>query len=682
MVQYRIVTKHTLLEVYLMNPIIKDMTLEEKAFFLTGSASMATKAIERLGIESQNLADGPHGIRSKREANCTHFPNLCNLGSCWDVDNARLMGEAIANDCIEHGINMILGPGVNIKRYMLCGRNFEYVSEDPVLAGEIAAGYIQGVESKGVATSLKHYALNNQEKHRVDVSADIDERTLREIYLRPFEIAVKKANPTSVMCAYNKVNSVWCSENRQLLTEILKEEWGYEGIVVSDWYAVHNIVKAISAGLDLQMPHNWLIYEQLKKGLDNGEITMEQIDNAVDRVLKFALREKPQKGEYDRDKQHQIAREVASKGIVLLKNDNKTLPLTEEKYKKIAVVGEYAVKPLISGQGSAEVLQKPEYVDNPLEELKKLLPNTEFVYGEFYKKASFSSEMLWAKLGEFGKFIEGSDVVLIFVGAQESEDTEKFDRRTPFMNPNYDMYVEFAIQSGKKVVLVCQSGGVMVFDDYMKKADSIVQMWLGGEAAGGAIADVLTGKLNPQGKLSETFPTRVRNDFEYPGNGLYTEYSEKLNVGYRYYDRHPDEIVFPFGHGLSYTDFEYSDLVITNDNGIKASFKVKNVGDVFGTEIAQLYISDPVSTVPKPVKELRKFQKVELDSGEEKVITFDIEERDLAYYNVSLHRYVAEDGRYDVLIGSSSRDIRLTASFIHENQKDYTIHRVGEDAIG
>ena len=665
-----------------MNPIVKDMTLEEKAFLLTGAASMATKAIERLGIESQNLADGPHGIRSKREENCTHFPNLCNLGSCWDVDNARLMGEAIANDCIEHGINMILGPGVNIKRFMLCGRNFEYISEDPVLAGEIAAGYIQGVESKGVATSLKHFALNNQEKYRVDVSVDIDERTLREIYLRPFEIAVKKANPTSIMCAYNKVNSVWCSENRQLLTEILKEEWGYEGIVVSDWYAVHNIVKAISAGLDLQMPHNWLIYEQLKKGLDNGEITMEQIDNAVDRVLKFALREKPTKGEYDRDRQHQIAREVASKGIVLLKNDNKTLPLTEEKYKKIAVVGEYAVKPLISGQGSAEVLQKLEYVDDPLEELKKLLPNTEFVYGEFYKKASFSTEMLWAKLGEFGKFIEGSDVVLIFVGAQESEDTEKFDRRTPFMNPNYEMYVEFAIKSGKKVVLVCQSGGVMVFDDYMKKADSIVQMWLGGEASGGAIADVLTGKLNPQGKLSETFPTRVRDDFEYPGNGLYTEYSEKLNVGYRYYDRHPEEIVFPFGHGLSYTDFEYSDLVITDDNGIKASFKVKNVGDVFGTEIAQLYISDPISTVPKPIKELRKFQKIELQPGEEKVVTLDIEERDLAYYNVSLHRYVAEDGRYDVLVGSSSRDIRLTASFIHENQKDYTIHRIGEDAIG
>jgi beta-glucosidase len=484
------------------------------------------------------------------------------------------------------------------------------------------------------------------------------------------------------MCAYNKVNSVWCSENRHLLTEILKEEWGYEGIVVSDWGAVHDIVKAISAGLDLQMPHNWLIYEELKAGLDKGEITMDQINNAVDRVLKFATRKKPEKGNYDRDKQHKIAREVASKGIVLLKNDNKTLPLTEEKYKKIAVVGEYAVNPLISGQGSAEVLQKPEYIDNPLEELKKLLPNTEFKYGEFYKKASYSPEMLWPKLGEFGKFIEDSDIVLIFVGAQESEDTEKFDRRTPFMNPNYDMYVEAAVKSGKKVVVVCQSGGVMILDDYMKKADSIVQMWLGGEASGGAVADVLTGKFNPQGKLSETFPTRVRDDFECPGNGLYIEYLEKLNVGYRYYDRHPEEIVYPFGHGLSYTDFEYSDLVITNDNGVKASFKVKNVGDVFGTEIAQLYISDPVSTVPKPIKELRKFAKVELLPGEEKTVTFNIDERDIAYYNVSLHRYVAEDGRYDVLVGSSSRDIRLTASFMHENKKDYTIKRTGEDMIG
>lgn len=665
-----------------MNPKVVELTFEEKALLLTGAASMNTAAVDRLGIEAQSLADGPHGVRLSQEKNCTHFPNLCNLGSCWDVDNAYRMGQAIADDCIEHDIHMILGPGINIKRYMLCGRNFEYLSEDPVLSGELAAGYINGVESRGVATSLKHFAVNNQEKYRIEASADVDERTLREIYLRGFEIAVKKSNPTSIMCAYNKVNSIWCSENKHLLTQILKDEWGYKGFVVSDWGAVHDICKAIRAGLDLQMPRNAKIFDQLKAGIEKGDVTMEEIDRAVDRVLRFVTRPKPEKTLYDREKQHAVAREIAAKGMVLLKNENGVLPLTEEKYKKIAVVGEYGVRPLISGQGSAEVLQMPEYIDNPMEELQRLMPGTEFVYNECYKKASFSSEMLWPKLGAFKTFVRDCDAVLMFMGSQESEDTEKFDRRTPFMNPNYSMYVEAALSVGKKVVVICQSGGAMIFDEQTKRAHAIVQMWLGGEASGGAIADILTGKVNPQGKLSETFPTKMRTDFEYPGNGLYMEYSEKLNVGYRYYDRHVDEICYPFGHGLSYTTFAYSNLALVNDNGWKATFRIKNTGDVFGTEIAQLYISDPVSTVPKPVKELKKFAKVELCPGEEKEVTFDIQEDDLAYFNVSLHRWVAEDGKYQVLIGSSCRDIRLEGTLMHENHKDYTIVRTGEDMIG
>ncbi|MBR4872959.1 MAG: glycoside hydrolase family 3 C-terminal domain-containing protein [Clostridia bacterium] len=643
---------------------------------------MSTAAIERLGVDGQSLADGPHGVRIPVENNCTHFPNLCNLGSCWDVENAYRMGQAIADDCIEHGVRMILGPGINIKRYMLCGRNFEYLSEDPVLSGELAAGYINGVESQGVATSLKHFAVNNQERYRIEASADVDERTLREIYLRGFEIAVKKSNPTSVMCAYNKVNSVWCSEHHQLLTEILKDEWGYEGLVVSDWGAVHDICKAIRAGLDLQMPRNAKIFEHLKEGIERGDVTMEEIDRAVERVLRFVTRPRPEKKPYDRDAQHAIAREIAAKGIVLLKNEKETLPLTEEKYKRIAVVGEYGVNPLVSGQGSAEVLQKPEYVDNPMQELQRLMPHTEFVYNECYKKASFSQEMLWPKLGAFKTFVKECDAVLMFVGAQESEDTEKFDRRAPFMNPNYGMYVEAAVSTGKKVVVICQSGGAMIFDNEIRKAQAIVQMWLGGEASGGAIADVLTGKINPQGKLSETFPTKMRTDIEYPGNGLYMEYAEKLNVGYRYYDRHPDEICYPFGHGLSYTTFAYSHLSFVKEDGWKATFRIRNTGTVFGTEIAQVYISDPVSTVPKPLKELKKFVKVELQPGEEKEVAVEIEERDLAYFNVSLHRWVAEDGKYQVLIGSSSRDIRLEGTLMHENKKDYTIVRTGEDMIG
>ncbi|MBO5735196.1 MAG: glycoside hydrolase family 3 C-terminal domain-containing protein [Clostridia bacterium] len=666
-----------------MKTILSQLTLEEKAALLTGAASMATAEISRLGIKGKNLADGPHGVRSNREDNCTHFPNLCCLGASWDVEAAYKMGKGIGDDCIEHDVQMILGPGVNIKRTPLCGRNFEYVSEDPVLAGEIVAGYIRGAEDQGVATCLKHYAMNNQEKYRLDASVDADERTMREIYLRPFEIAVEKGNPTGIMCAYNKVNSIWCSENKQLLTEILKEEWGYEGMVVSDWGAVHNIAKAVAAGLDLEMPNNWIILEQLKAGLENGDVTMEQIDAAVERVLPFATRAIPEKKPYDRDAQHSLVREIAAGSIVLLQNRDEVLPLTSEKYKKIAVVGEYAVNPLYSGQGSAEVLQTPEYTDSPLEELKKLLPETEFLYGEYYQKAAYSKEMLWPKLGEFMDFARQADAVLLFVGAQESEDTEKFDRRTLRMNPNYDMYVEAAIRTGKPTIVVCQSGSAVVFDEDTRNAHAIVQMWLAGEAAGGAIADVLTGKVNPSGKLSETFPKEPRTDLQYPGNGHYIEYTERFRVGYRYYDLHPEEILFPFGHGLSYTSFWYSNLSVEKkEDGWQVSFDVTNNGSLYGAEVAQLYICDPVSTVPKPVKELKKFKKLRLAPGETQSVSFTLTERDLSYYNVSLHRWVAEDGKYHILVGSSSQDIRLQGTILHTNGKDYTIRRVGVDMIG
>ena len=665
-----------------MDKILSKLTFEEKALLLSGAARMSTTEIERLGIPAKNFADGPHGVRHGVEENCTHLPNLCSLGSSWDIENAYKMGQAIADDCIEHDVDMILGPGINIKRNILCGRNFEYVSEDPVLSGEIGAAYINGVQSNGVGTSLKHYALNSQEKYRQETSADVDERTLREIYLKGFEIAVKKSNPTSVMCAYNKVSSIWCSENRQLLTEILRDEWGYKGYVVSDWGAVHDICKAVCAGLDLQMPKNPDIVEQLRAGIEKGKITIEQIDAAVMRILNFASQKKPERKPYDRDKQHRIAREIAAKGIVLLKNEKNILPLTSDKYKKITVIGEYADKPLIAGQGSAEVLQKPEYIDSPYEELKKLLPDTEIIYREMYKKGAFSPVMLWPGIRPFRDSLRDNDAIILFVGSQESEDTEKFDRRTAQINPNFDMYINAAIETGKPVIVVCQSGSAMIFDDWNKKAGAVVQMWLGGEASGGAIADVLTGKVNPQGKLSETFPTKLRTDFEYPGNGDYLEYTDKLNVGYRYYDKHPEEICYPFGHGLSYTSFEYGNVKILTENGTRVEFTVKNTGGVFGTEIVQMYVQDPISTMPKPIKELKQFKKVELMPGEEATVVFEITDEDLSYYNTALHKWLVENGKYNILIGSSSRDIRLCASIIYNDNDDYTMKRTGEDMIG
>ncbi len=660
--------------------IREQMTFEEKATFLTGALQMRTYAIERLGIPAVTFADGPHGVRKTLDENCTHFPNLCNLGSSWSTETAYQMGSALADDCIEHNVNTLLGPGLNIKRHILCGRNFEYLSEDPVLSGQMAAAYINGLQEKGVSACAKHFAVNSQEEDRREISAEIDERTLREIYLKSFQVMLDHSNPDSIMCAYNKVGGVWCSENPLLLNEILKKEWQYDGMVISDWGAVQNISRAIHAGLDLQEPRNTKIAEQLTFGLEHGQVTMEEIDQAVERLLNFVLREPLPEQTYDRDAQHQKAREIAADGVVLLKNEGDILPLTPQKYRKITVVGEYAVSPLIGGQGSAEVLQKPEYIDNPLEELKKLLPQVEFQYIEGYKKDQFSSEMLWPKQVSFGEAIADSDLVLYFAGSMVSEDTEKFDRYTPSINPNMDMFISWAREYNKPAAVVLQNGGGLVFGSGLKKAEAIVEMWLAGESAGSAIADVLCGKVNPSGKLSETFPTKLRTDLDYPGNGNYLLYKEGLEVGYRYYDKHPEEILYPFGHGLSYTEFDYSNCQVTED--LTVSFTLKNAGNVAGAEVAQLYVGDPVSNVAKPIKELKKFQKVYLEPGEETTVSFSLSPKDLSYYNISLREWVIENGVYDFYIGSSSQDIRLKISMDYQKPMPYSLQSINKDMIG
>lgn len=663
--------------------LVKEMTFHEKASFLTGSGSMETFPVERLGIPSKKFADGPHGIRLEQDDNCTLFPNLCSVGSSWDTEITEKLGEALGHDCIEHDIDMILAPGINIKKHILCGRNFEYISEDPVVSGEMGAAYINGVQKTGVGTSLKHYALNSQEKHRTVISSEADERTMREIYLKGFEIAVKKSNPTSVMCAYNKVNSIWCGENKYLLTDVLKDAWKYDGFVVSDWGAVHDIVKSVKSGLDLQMPSNPNIEEELKKGLNEGKITMAEIDKAVENLLKFVLKEKPKKLPYDRDKQHKIAHAAAAAGTVLLKNDNNVLPLTNKKYKKIAVVGEYAKNPLIFGQGSAEVYPKDEYIDSPLECLKENLENVEIKYFEGYKKKEYSDKMLWCQMEEYNKFIEDCDAVVLFVGSMVSEDTEALDRMSARLNNNFDFFINGALNMKKKTAVVIQSGGALILEDWHKKVDSIVEMFLGGEAAGGAIADILTGKVNPSGKLAETFPNQMRKDLEYPGDGIKVSYDEKLQVGYRYYDKHPEEITFPFGHGLSYTEFSYSDLSLKTDNkNISVSFNLKNTGDTDGAEVVQIYIGDVVSTCTRPIKELKAFKKVFLKADETKKIDISIPIEDLGYYNIMLRDFAVEDGAYKIYVASSSQDIRLCGQIEINGKTPYTTAGSGGDMIG
>lgn len=665
--------------------LILKMTFEEKALILTGGVKdMATADFENHSIPYRQMADGPHGVRSLRENNCTAFPNLCLLAATWDKNMAEKMGNGIAKDCITHDVDMILGPGANIKRTPLCGRNFEYFSEDPILSGEMAGSYIKGVEDYGVGTSLKHFAANNQEKNRQTISVEVDERTLREIYLKSFEIAVKKGNPSSVMCSYNKINSVWAAENKFILDEVLKKEWNYDGFVVSDWGAVQDISRSVHAGLDLQMARNEDIVAQLKDGVEKGKVTIEEIDEAVKRVLNFVLKENKKEIDYNRDEQHKLAQEIASEGIVLLKNDNDVLPLTSKKYKKIAVVGEFATSPLVTGQGSAEVLNLPEYTDSPLEELKKALPECELTYIETYKKSELPKNMLWPFMyEEFIPSLKNFDVVVLFAGSMESEDTEKFDRNTINLNPNYQLFIDALIEENKKAVVVLQSGSALALGEWNNGVDGIVQMYLGGEGSGKAVSDILTGNVNPSGKLPETFPKAVRTDMDYPGDGVKVEYNEKWKVGYRYYDLHTDEIVYPFGHGLSYTQFSYSDLKILKDkDDFKVSVKVKNVGECDGKEVVQLYVGDEVSTVSKPVKELKKFEKISLKKGEEKEISFVLTDEELAYYNVTLHNWVVENGKYNVFVGSSSQDIRLTSSFVYENDMPYTMIQTGKDMIG
>lgn len=662
--------------------ILAQMTLEEKATILTGAQSMLTAGVERLGIAGKNLADGPHGVRDYTPGtNCTTLPSMCAIGATWSKEAAELAGKTMALDCIHDNKQMLLGPGLNIKRNALGGRNFEYVSEDPILTGEIAGHVTKGLEDLGIGTSMKHFALNSHETYRTETSIEIDERTLREIYLRGFEIAIKRGHPTSLMCAYNKIHSLWCSENRMLLTEVLRRDWGYDGMVVSDWGAVHHGAKAVKAGLDLRMPGNPDTIRDVKEAIANGSMTMEELDTAAERVLKFLLKPIPADENYDRDAQHEAARNVAREAICLLRNDRDILPITPKKYKRICVTGEYAVMPYINGQGSAEVFTEPEYVDTPLDCLRRMLPDVEIDYFDYLPRKK-PDRMLWHYFREKMPNIESYDLVLVFTGVAPSDDSEQFDRGTNQLAGYIEDVMRNVTYHNPNCALILCSGCSTFKSPKADLFPAIVQMWPTGEGAGQAIADVLTGAVNPSGKLSETFPTKMRSDIELYGNGLYLEYTEKWRVGYRYYDEHPDEVWFPFGHGLHYTTFDYKNAAVQkNDKGWELSFDLTNSGEMDGAEVVQLYVGDPVSTVSKPVKELKQFEKVFLKAGETKRITFQITDEDLNYYNVALHDWVVENGVYDLYVAASAHDIRLKVSIEYNDPDSYSMQKL-EAMIG
>ena len=670
---------------------MNQMTFEEKCSIINAGSVLSTCKMDKYSIPEINFSDGPHGIR--RLLGNPACPQECNIpggdvcmptasavGASWDTESAYHAGEIIARDCIEEGIDMLLAPGVNMKRTPHCGRNFEYFSEDPYLSGMLGAAFINGTQDKGVGTSLKHFAVNNQEILRGTINAEVDERTLREYYLKAFEVVLENSNPTSVMCSYNKLNGIWASENRYLLTEILKDTWNYEGLVVSDWGAVHDIGKCIKAGLDLQMPGNNNIISDLQTALDKGIIEMSDIDRAVESMLKYIstiLSIKKPKEEYDRSVQHEGAYKAACECITLLRNDNDILPITKAKYKKIAILGEAAKKPVFMGGGSSKVTVEPESVDIPFDFILKNAEGIEcdfipIINDEFLDEGTIRC-IDRCKQNDY-------DAVICFVSNNYGPDceTESFDRDNLKL-PNYlGAVLAKGVSEIENFVIVTQFGSAVLPYGW-EKAKAVVQMWYTGEACGRAIADVLFGKVNPSGKLSETFMLKDRTDLDYPGDGTKVSYTEKWNCGYRYYDKHPEEVWFPFGHGISYTTFEYRDLELSEKSfdsdsfELDVNFKVKNTGDVAGKEVVQLYISPEDTIVDRPVKELRRFAKVSLEPGEEKSVSFKLQSRDFAHFNVCLHDWHVESGSYGILVGASSADLRLKDKIKVYYDSDYTV---------
>lgn len=655
--------------------IISEMTLEEKASLCSGLDFWHTKGVQRLGIPSIRMADGPHGLRKQAEemehlginvsVPATCFPSGATLACSWDRKLIEKVGIALGEECQAEGVSIILGPAVNIKRSPLCGRNFEYLSEDPYLSSQMAEYHIKGVQSQGVGTSLKHFAVNNQEHRRMTVDTIVDERTLREIYLASFEEAVKQAQPWTVMCAYNKVNGEYCSENKYLLTDILKDEWRYEGFVVSDWGAVNERAKGLAAGLELEMPSSRGIGDKkIVKAVKSGLLAEEVLNKAVERLLAVIFKAENNKKEnasYDKDEHHQLAREVAGECMVLLKNEDNILPL--KKNGTIALIGGFAKIPRYQGGGSSHI--NPTKIDNAYDEMVKIAGNSvKIIYTQGYPIDS--DEIDESLINEAKEAVKNTDVAVVFVGLPERYESEGYDRNHMGIPENHKKLIEAVAEVQNNIVVVL-SNGAPIEMPWVDKVKGIVEAYLGGQAVGGAITDILFGITNPCGKLAETFPMKLSHNPSYinfPGEEDKVEYREGLFVGYRYYDVKEIKPLFPFGYGLSYTNFKYTDILVDKNevkdtDTVTVKVKVKNTGSIAGKEIIQLYVRDVESSVIRPLKELKGFEKVELQPGEEKEVSFILDKRSFAYYNVDIKDWYVESGDFEILIGKSSKEIVL-----------------------
>ncbi|MEA3375213.1 MAG: glycoside hydrolase family 3 C-terminal domain-containing protein [Chloroflexota bacterium] len=658
--------------------ILARLTLQEKAALCSGQDFWNLEGVPRTGVPSIAVADGPHGLRKQRHTQdgfvqssnvpATCFPTAVTLASTWDPDLLREVGAAIGEEARAEGVSVILGPGVNIKRSPLCGRNFEYYSEDPYLSSVLATAFVRGVQDMGVGTSLKHFAANNQETRRFSINAIVDERALREIYLASFEHVVKAARPWTVMAAYNRLNGPYCSEHPELLTGILRNEWGYQGLVMSDWGAVNQRVAGLEAGLDLEMPG-------LKNGRDGeiveavreGHLSMEVLDWAVERVLTLVSKAAATglaPDDYDRDAHHHLARRAAGEGAVLLKNEGAVLPLTSDL--SIALIGAFAKSPRYQGGGSSAVT--PTRIDTAYDAIaRRVGAGAMLTYAPGYDPKT--DALAPALIDEAQQVAQEAEIALVFAGLPAFYETEGLDRQHMAMPAQHNSLIEAVAEVNPNTVVVLMNGAPLEMP-WQVKVPAILEAYLGGQAGGAAVARLLYGEVNPSGKLAETFPFRLE---DHPAHAFFTggprtvEYRESIYVGYRCYDTADKPVLFPFGHGLSYTTFSYTDLRLSasqmhDDGEIDVSVTITNTGTRAGREVVQLYVHDVESIVFRPTQELKGFAKVSLEPRKSTTVTIALNRRSFAYWDTGLRDWRVEAGEFEIRVGASSRDIRAVAT--------------------
>lgn len=674
--------------------IVSALTLEEKAGLCSGADSWHTKAIEREGVPSIKMSDGPHGLRVQDHSHNNLFleahravcyPSGSALGASFNRELLHDIGGRLGAEAQAMDVQTILGPAVNMKRSPLCGRNFEYFAEDPHLAGELAAAYVNGVQSQGIGACIKHFAVNNQEYRRMSVSARVSERALREIYLPAFETAVKKSQPWAVMCSYNRINSVYACENEHLLTEILRKEWGFQGIVMTDWGAMNRRREALLAGLNLEMPSsNGENDKKLVQAVRDGLLAEADLDRIVEELLTWINKNLEGKRigvALDLESDHAFARSAAAECAVLLKNENALLPLS--KTETVAFIGGFAAAPRYQGSGSSHI--NSFQVDNALSTARQF---ADVIYAEgFSTTADAEDPDLFAAAIEAAK---AANAAVIFAGLPDSFESEGYDRRHLDLPACQNRLISAVAAVQPRTVVVLHNGSPVTMP-WLDKVSAVLEMYLAGEAAGAAAADLLFGDVSPSGKLAETFPARLEDTpsfLNFPGNADTVDYAEDVYIGYRWYDARKIPALFPFGHGLSYTSFSLEDITIDRQTAgpedlVHVTVKLKNMGDRSGKEVVQLYIAPPADArFCRPVKELKGFQKVLLGAGEEAEVTFELNYRAFSYYHEGIGDWYAEPGAYTILVGTSSADLPLKKTVDIKSPKlplRYTDHTTCEE---